>query len=190
MTHKTNGGHKWRVYAAIIGLVMVTTILLDAVSVLTSYPTEAHRANARQLDVVNFDTIGNGDFAKIMESDEYKKVAESPESQYTNTATGSMLAVTAVASIALIGAVYYYLRKRRLTNKAVGMTVLLVSIGQLIPLVLAHFGTAAYLGTRMPGIESVLFALFIGIIFAPLIVLLFARIFEWQYNRKHSFVID
>jgi hypothetical protein len=190
MTHKKEQGRKGRIYAAIIGLVLAANILLSALIIFINYPTEAHRATARQLDVFSTNMLNGGDFTKIMNSDEYKKAAESPEATYTNTATWCTLLFNAVASIALIGAVYYYLRKHRLSNKAVGATVLLVSVGQLLPLVFTQFGAAYYVGTRMPGVGSIAFMLFIGIVVAPLVVLLFTRIFDWYYSRKHSFVID
>lgn len=190
MIHKTEHGRKGRVYASIIGLVLAANILLSAVTVFINYPTEAHRATARQLDVLSVNMFTGADITKIMDSDEYKKAAESPEANYTNTATGYTLLINAVINVTLIGAVYYYLRKQRLSNKVVGATVLLVSIGQLLPLVFTQFGSALYIGTLMPGIGSIAFMLFIGIVIAPLVILLFTRIFDWHYNRKHSFVID
>ena len=190
MIHKTERGRKGRVYASIIGLVLAANILLSAATVFINYPTEAHRATARQLDVFSVNMMNGGDFTQIMDSDEYKKAAESPEANYMNTATGYILAFNAVANIALIGAVYYYLRKHRLSSKVVGATVLLISIGQLLPLVFTQFGSALYIGTVMPGIGSIAFMLFIGLVIAPLVVLLITRIFDWYYNRKHSFVID
>lgn len=190
MISKTERGHKGRAYATIIGLVLAVNILMSAIIVFVNYPTEAHRAVARQLDVLSVNMLNGDDFTKIMDSKEYKSAAESPEANYSNMATAYTLLFNAVASIALIGAVYHYLRKRRFNTKFVGATVLLVSIGQLVPLVFTQFGSALYLGTRMPGIGSVAFMLFTGIVIAPLVILLVTRIFDWQYNRKHSFVID
>jgi len=193
MIHKKEHSRKGLVYASIIGLVLAANILLSATMVFINYPTEAHRANARQLDVVSvnmLDTTDGADITKIMNSDSYKKAAASPEAHYTNTATIYTLLVDMVVSIALIGAVYYYLRKHRLTNKVVGVTVLLVCVGQLLPLVFTQFATAYYLGTLMPGIGSIAFMLFIGIVISPLVVAIIARIFDWYYNRKHSFVIN
>ncbi|MET0979763.1 MAG: hypothetical protein ABWX90_00725 [Candidatus Saccharimonadales bacterium] len=190
MNHKEKPSRKGKVYASIIGLVLAANILLSAVTVLINYPTEAHRATARQLDVLSVNMLNGEDFAKIMNSNEYKKAAESPEANYTNMATAYTLLFNVAASIALIGVVYYYLRNHRLSNKVVGATVLLVSIGQLLPLVFTQFGSAFYIGTQMPGIGSIAFMLFIGIIIAPLIIAIITRIFDWHYNRKHSFVID
>lgn len=190
MIHKTERGRKARVYASIIGLVLAANILLSAVTVFINYPTEAHRATARQLDVLSVNMFTGGDFSQIMNSDEYKKAAESPEANYTNMATAYTLLFNVVANIVLIGMVYYYLRKHRMSSKVVGATVLLVSIGQLLPLVFTQFGSAFYIGTLMPGIGSIAFMFFIGIIIAPLVIAIIARIFDWHYNRKHSFVIE
>ena len=190
MNHKTVSGHKRNVYAAIIGLVLVVNILLNAASIFISYPTEAHRATARQLDVISVNMLGGDDIGKIMDSESYKKAAESHEANYSNAANAYTLIVSWIAGIALIGAVYRYVRTRRLSKKVVRDTVLLVSIGQFLPLLFTHIGMALYLGTQLPGLGTILFMAFIGIVIAPLVVLLFARIFDWYYNRKHSFVID
>ncbi len=190
MIHKPKHSSKTRVYASIIGLVLVANILLSALVVFANYPTEAHRATARKLDVFSASMFNGGDFATIMDSEEYKKAAESPEASYTNTATIYTLIFNMIASVGLIGMVYYYLRKHRITPKPVGMTVLLVSIGGLLPLILTQFGSALYLGTHMPGIGSVAFMLFIGMVVAPLVTLLITRIIDWYYTSKYSFVID
>ena len=192
MTKKTESGRKGRVYAGIIGLVLAANILLSAMIVFINYPTEAHRATARQLDVVSMSVFSeNGsDFSQIMESEEYKKLTSSSEANYTNIATIYTLVFNLLASIAIIGAVYYYLRKHRIANKVVGATVLLVSLGQLLTIVFTPFATAWYLGSQMPGIGSFAFMLFIGIFVAPLIVAVIAKIFDWQYGRMHSFAIN
>lgn len=190
MIHKTERGRKGRVYASIAGLVLAANIVLIAVTLFVNYPTEAHRAVARQLDTFSVNMLNGGDFTEIMDSDQYKKAAESPEAHYTNTATGYTLLLNTVFDVTLIGAVYYYLRKQRLSNNVVGVTALLVSVGQLLPFVFAPMISALYLGSSMPGIGPFAFMLFIGIVIAPLVILLFARLFDWHYNRKHSFVIE
>lgn len=190
MNRKAEHSRKGLVYASIIGLVLMANIVLSAAIVGINYPTEAHRATARQLDTLTANMFNGDDFAKIMDSDEYKNAAESPEAKYTNMVTIFTLLVNTIGSIAIIGAVYFYLRKHRLSAKPVGITVLLVCVGQLLPLVFTQFGSAFYIGTQMPGVGSVAFMLFIGIVIAPLVVLIITRIFDWYYNRKHSFVIN
>lgn len=190
MIHKQEKGRKGRIYASIIGLVLAANILLGALIVAINYPTEAHRTTARQLSELSMTMINGTDFTKVMETEEYKKLTTSPETEYTNTASGYTLVFNAIASVAIIGSVYYYLRKRRITTKVVGVTVLLVSVGQLLPLVLTQYGTVWFLGMQMPGIGPMAFMLFIGIVIAPLVIAVITRIFDWHYNRKHSFVID
>ena len=75
MIHKPKHSSKTRVYASIIGLVLVANILLSALVVFANYPTEAHRATARKLDVFSASMFNGGDFATIMDSEEYKKAA-------------------------------------------------------------------------------------------------------------------
>lgn len=190
MIHKSELGRKRRTYASIIGFVLAANILISALIVVINYPTEAHRTTARQLNELSMTMLNGSDFTQVMETEEYKKLTASPENSYSNTSAGYLLVFNAIASVAIIGGVYYYLRKRRITTKIIGATVLLVSLGQLLPLVLTQYGTAWYLGTQMPGIGPIVFMLFIGLVMAPLVIALITRIFDWYYNRKHSFVID
>jgi hypothetical protein len=190
MSDKRGVKHKGRIYATIVGLVFVANLLLNALVVFINYPTEAHRSVARHIDAASLQMFNGGDFAKIMESEEYKKVVESSEAQYTNLATFYTLVFSFLVSVAILGAVYYYLRKHRITNKPVWVTVLLVSLGGLLPLIITAFGTAMYLGTQMPGIGHIIFMLFIGLVMAPLVNAVITKIFDWHYNRKNSLVIE
>lgn len=190
MTHKAASGRKGKIYATIIGLVLAANIALTAAIVFINYPTESHRSVARQLDVLNTSMWTGSDWTTVMETDEYKELMASPESKYSDAAAIYTLIFNALASVAIIGGVYYYLRKHRVTNKPVGATVLLVTFGQLVSLVFAQFATAAYLGTQMPGVGSIAFMLFVGLVIAPLVIMLIVRIIDWHYNRKHSFVIE
>lgn len=178
------------IFASIIGLVFALNVVLSAATVFVNYPTEAHRSVYRQLDMLNSSMWNGSDFTVVMDSDEYKRLSSSPEANYTNVATTVTLLVSSAASIAIIGGVYHYLRKHRVTKRPIGATVLLVTLGGLAPLILTAFGAAAYIGTPTPGIGHVVFMLFIGLVIAPLVIALIARIFQWYYNRKHSFVIE
>jgi hypothetical protein len=190
MIHKKETKQIGLVFASIIGLVFALNVVLSAAVVLINYPTEAHRSVYRQLDALNSSMWSGSDFTVVMDSDEYKRLSGSPEANYTNIATTVTLLVNSVVSIAIIGGVYHYLRKHRITKRPVGATVLLVTLGGLVPLVLTAFAAAAYIGTPTPGVGHVVFMLFIGLVIAPLVIALIARIFQWYYNRKHSFVIE
>ena len=189
MIHKKETKRTGVVFASIIGLVFALNVVLSAAIIFVNYPTEAHRAVYRQLDTLNSSMWNGSDFTVVMESDEYKRLNGSPEANYTNVATTVTLVINALVSVAIIGGVYYYLRKHRITKRPVGSTVLIVTLGGLVPLILAAFAAAAYIGTPMPGAGHVVFMLFIGLVVAPLVILLISRIFEWHYDRKHSFVI-
>lgn len=190
MSNKGNIKHKGRIYAAIIGLVFAASMLLNALVIFINYPTQAHRSVARQIDAMSLQMFNGSDFTAVMDSDEYKKAVESPEAHYTNLATFYTLALSVVVSVGILGAIYYYLRKHRISGNPVWTTVLLVSAGGLLPLIIAAFGTSMYLGTQMPGIGHVIFMLFIGLVMAPLVNAVIVKIFDWHYNRKNSLVIE
>lgn len=190
MTHKKEGKHKGLVYAGIIGLVLVAHILISSAALFISYPTEAHRSTARELDTLNWTMLDGETFMMVMESDEYKTVSERKEARYSAVAATYMIVFEVVASIAIVGSVYHYLRWRRITAHAVRDTTVLVSAGQFLPLVLASFGSALYLGTTMPDFDSIYFMVPTGIIIAPVAVMFVVYLFDKRYNRKHSFVIE
>jgi hypothetical protein len=190
MIKKEEPASKWRIYAAIIAAVFAVNMLLNVVTIALNYPTESHRSVARQLDVFSVNMMSGQDFTTIMDSDEYKKVAQSSEAKYMDAATMYLLALSLIVTVTIIGTVYYYLRKHRTTAKPVGATVLLVTIGGLLPLILSAYMATMYIGLQMPGIGHVVFMLFIGLVIAPLVNAVITRIFDWHYNRKHSFVIE
>ena len=189
MTQQNERSNKGAVYASIIGLVLLANVALSTVGIFANHPTEAHKVVARQLDIFSLDNINGTDFSVAMNTPEYIAAEKSPEAQYTNTVSIVTFIINILGGTAIIGAVYYYLRRHHLTNKAVGVTVLLVSVGQLIPSIAAPYAATKYLGTEMPGIGTFVFMSAVGVIIMPFIVLVVAKLFEWQYNRKHSFEI-
>ena len=190
MSDKAKGIHKGRTHAKIIGLVFIANILLSAIMILLNYPTEAHRSVARQMEAFTNRMMSGEDFSKIMDSQEYMSLASSAEANYMNIASFALLGLNIIVSVAIVGAIYYYLRRNRTTTKPVLATTLLASAGGLLPLILAAYATTWFVGVQQPGISHVIFMLFIGVVIGPLVNALIARIFEWYYNRKHSFVID
>ena len=190
MNHKPERIHKGRLYASIIGLVFVANMLLNAVMIFLNYPTESHRTVARHMEAFTTQMMKGEDYSEIMNSQEYIYVSSSPEANYLDIASFALLGLSVLVTTVILGTIYYYLRRHRTTSRPVLATALLASAGGLIPLILAAYGTAWFVGMQLPGIGHIVFMLFIGLVMGPLVNALITRIFEWHYNRKNSFVIE
>lgn len=185
------------VYLRIIGLVLVTQLLLTGVTQLVVYPTDEHRDTAHQINAtmvgswsgeVEGPVVDNPD--DVFSSPEYLALENSAENRYINVASGVMLVVGLIVDIAIVFAVYHYLRRHRQSNRLVGTTVLLVMLGTFLPLLADGYISSAYLGDPMPGLGHIVFMLFIGLTIMPLTILVLTHIVQWAYNRKHSFVVE
>lgn len=191
MTRSTKTtSNKWQSLAIITAVISLLLIALSIFSIAAAYPTESHKSVTRELQRLDEKAFGQQDFTTIINSEKYKTLAASPEQQYITKASFAMLIVNVIVNVAIIGIVYRYIRKHRLTAHPVGATVITVTIGTFMSLIFTTYFNAFYLGVALPQIALILFGIFICLVITPLIVAVIARIFQWSYNRKHSFVVE
>jgi phage-related minor tail protein len=179
-----------KIYAAIVALTLAATIAVSSIGMFVTYPTDAHRTNAAQLSKLQNSAFSNGSSANVFETSEYKDLAENDLADYSNMATLYSAVGELIASIVIIGLTYTYLRSRRVTKHAVGMTVLLLSISSLISSIILTAMQTFVIGIEPLSVLVLGLTSIAGILFGALVVYVIARIFDWRYNRKHSFIVE
>lgn len=181
-----------KVYLAIVGISTAVMLVLGLIGTVITYPTEQHRAVARQQQHV-IDQHGGGAFnVDALNSKEYTDLANSPQATYSATANGVVSFVQFILYCILLGLVYNYLRRKNVspTRRALGATVFLVTLSSQISSILLllpmHWLLAQPIGWGVWTIPLYLltFATSLGLSF--IIVWLFER----DYNKRHSFTVE
>lgn len=184
--------NKWKIYLAIVGVIVGIDLAVSVLSTVVSYPTADHRQTAQQLNDLNQRGMNGEDIFKITESKEYKSLSSSPNNVYTNWALGLTFLLQAIIFVTVIFQVYRYLRKRLITEHPVGITVLLYSLALLVTMIPTYVFTEWFTGVKANEITMIvtLIAAPFTVLLSVLITFLVAKIAEWQYNRSHGFLAD
>ena len=183
---------KWKVYGVIVAILFGVQAAASVLSVVASFPTEAHRSVNRQITDYSPEMFSSDDGMKMLVSKEYKALNDSPENTYTQWALGLTTLAQFVLFIVMIFGAYRYLRKNRITSHAVRATVLLYLLATALVTVPTWLFNNWYTGTTVD--ELVLLVLLAGAPFmiggSILVTFLVAKLAEWHYNRSHGFVED
>ena len=178
-------------WAKITALLLVVNVLVALIGSYIVYPTQAHRDVSRQLAEMNQRFVTD-DGKPVYETAAYKQLESTPEAKYMTAANIGVGVVDFILTIILVGAVYTYLRKNRLSknHKEVGVTVVTSTVAVILGWALTLPFVAQISGVGMPSVGMIIFQL-VGItLISLLIFFIIARIFEWQYNRRHSLVVE
>jgi hypothetical protein len=186
---------KWKVYTALTLLIAAGTLAFDAGTMYASYPTEKHREVARKisaLDTKAYSLTSTQDPSVVLESDEYKTLQATTENVYsTRMGIGSGV-LGVILGVAVVVAVYRYLRRNLITRKPVGATVLINTLAAVAVAVPSVLLTPLLTGMKIDTITALLLiaALPFALAFGMLLTFLVAKIAEWHYNRSHGFIED
>lgn len=181
-----------KVYAAIVGISVAVVFTVGLLSTWAAYPTSAHRDTAReQQQIIN--TQGDGAFnIDALGSKEYTTLANSKEATYSSWAYGIASFIQFFVYCSLLGLVYNYLRRKNVspTRRALGATTFLVVLGSQIASILLLFPTHWFTAQPMSwGIWTIpLYALSFVVSLGLSFIVVW--LFEWGYNKRHSFIVD
>ena len=180
--------NKHKIFAAIVGFALLTSLAVSVIGTVATYPTATHKAVARELSAYN-DKVFSGEInTGAFETDEYKRINNTPENKYTSNVVIATAILSFIVEVVTIGLVYYYLRRHRVTKRPIAATTLLYSAGLLVSMVAMIFISNAYLGLAAPAGTSVLLSVLFLATFGTLVNYVIVRIIHWHYNRKYSFV--
>lgn len=180
-------GNKWKV---LIGLAAVLTILYAGFAVLTTlivYPSEAHRESYRQMQEVPYTLTEGKSLQSSMEK--LDALSEKPAAKYSERVGWIMNVASLILSIAAIGFVYNYLRKNHISTNAALSTSFVEATAATVA-TLAQIPMSMLYLRHSPSIAMAAVTLIVTFIFSLAFSYLVARIFQWRYDRKHSFVVE
>lgn len=182
----------WGLYAKITALLTVVCIVTTLASTYIPHPTQAHRDTSSQLTKLEVKGFTEGFDSKVYDSKEYKELFNSPETRYTTSAMFAVMFADMIVTIVLIGVTYNYLRKNYVsrTRRALGATVATNLIASLIAWLVTLPAVAAITATPIPDPIMIAGTGVLFVITGFIIFYLITRIFEWRYNRKHSFIVE
>ena len=184
---------KWKIYTALIALITVGMIIFEAGTMYVSYPTPKHREVAQSITRLDQSAFGGGNAnpEAVFESDEYKNLQSSTENTYsTRMGVGSGV-LSVVLSIAVIVAVYRYLRRNIITRRPIGATIFINVLASILSTAVVFVVAKWFLDSVVESpviLMSLVFALPFAIGFGILATFLVAKAAEWHYNRSHGFM--
>ena len=180
--------NKRKIFAGIAGFAFAVSLLVALVGTIATYPTDAHKAVAREITAYN-DKVFSGEIGTgAFETDEYKQISGTSENKYTSIATIVVAIVSFIVEVITVGLVYFYLRRHRITKRPIAATTLLYTAGLLVSMVVMMFVNNLYLGIALPAGISILLSVLFLATFGTLVNYVIVRIVHWAYNRKYSFV--
>lgn len=181
---------KWKIYSGLVALIAVVSFGFAVFTAWATYPTMEHRQVAQELAVLNQKAFGSNNVEKITNSDEYKALNDSRENVYSIRMGIGSSVLSAVIGVAMVVAVYRYLRRNRITIKAVGATVLIDTIAMAIIALPIMYVSDTITGIKTEPVMMVmlLISLPFSIGISALLAFVIAKIAEWHYNRSHGFI--
>lgn len=184
---------KWKIYTLLILLIAVGTTALDFGMMLASYPTAKHQDISRNIAKLDSKAFSDGqDMNKVFESDEYTSLKNSTENVYSTRMSIASGVLSVIIGVAIIAAVYRYLRRNNITRRSVGATVLISVLAAFISAVPGIYMSQWLAGDSLDPIAIMLLiaATPFALGFIALGSFLIAKIAEWHYNRSHGFIED
>ena len=186
--HKTK---KWKIYIVLISLIAAITLGFSALTGYVSYPTTEHRKVGQELAKLDAKAFSlDGDFDKVVNSDRYKELTGSIEAIYTTRMAIGSAMLSAIISVAIVVAVYRYLRRNHITTRPIGATVFIDTTATALVMI-----PTIYIGELVTGIKNdpltmilLIISLPFAVVFSAIISYIIARITEWHYNRSHGFI--
>lgn len=171
----------------ILAVIIVSSVLIYAMGMIASLPTQNHRDVTREL--TNLMTPKDGGFPdlSVLDSPRYKELEKSPENTYTLIASAVNAAVQIAAFIAIVYLTYRYILQRRVHKNTSGATVILVTLGSVIAGFVFSFISSAYTGIATP-LRDTLFFTLLSLILTSIMTILATLIVHTIYKRKHGFL--
>ncbi len=182
---------KWKLYTGLIALITVGTLAFNVLTAYVSYPTAEHRRIGQELTTLDAKAFNpDNDYEKIVNSDHYKELVNSQEAIYTTRMTFGVGALSIVIGVAVVVALYRYLRRNRITSKPIRATVLIDTAATALIMI-----PTIYISELVTGIKNepltmilLLISLPFAVGFSALITFAIAKVTEWHYNRSHGFI--
>lgn len=156
-------------------IIVAAYTILSIGMLLVTYPTQMHRDSARGFSIVEGQS---GNEAKTVDVPEYTKIM--------HTVSGVVQLTAAVAGVSVV---YYYFRTHQIAKHAHSSTVWVNTIGLTVAAVVSAIVASQYLSYVLTPL-AILGAAVGAFIFNFVICYIIALLFQWYYNRKHSFIVE
>lgn len=181
---------KWKLYSGLVALIAAVTFGFSVLTVFVSYPTAEHRRVGQEIAKIDDKALTSENFEKLINSDRYRELSRSTENNYTKRMSIGSGILSMIINVAIVVALYRYLRRHYITTKPVGVTVLIITIAGAIEMLPSIYASEFITGIKTEPFMMValLIAAPFAIGFSALITFLIAKITEWHYNRSHGFV--
>lgn len=180
---------KWAKLVVITAALTVISIAFAAGSMYIAHPTEEHKQVTREFAKLSMseEAYSNPTF---FERKEYRDLESSEQNQHTVRVGFASALVGLVGGIALLVAVYHYLRRYRVTKNAVTATVLTSVIAGMLSSMVMAFVEPWFIGSKLYDPLLMGGVLFFTLLISLPLTYLVVRIIKWNYDRKHSFVVE
>lgn len=179
-----------KLYASIIAIVAVVLFTTGAVLTYAAYPTTAHRDISRQQSELLEANGGTFNF-EAYDNPAFIKLTETPEAKHSANINGIQTYLGFAIYVVLVGCIYNYLRRRNVSRsrRTIGLTAVLITIGNTLSMLLLQYPNSYLSGTPLK-FDSLYFVGLLGSIILTLVIsFVIAAIFEYFYNKKHSFQV-
>ena len=182
---------KWKIYIILITIITVGTLAFNVLTSYAIYPTAEHRRIGQELATLDEKAFNpDNDYSKIVNSEQYKELISSREAVYTTRMAIGVGVLSAIIGVAVIVALYRYLRRNHITSKPIGATVLIDTAATALIMVPSMFINELVTGIKNEPITMIMFLIAVpfAVGFSAIITFAIAKITEWYYNRSHGFI--
>ena len=180
---------KWKLYAFLITLITVGTLVFNVLTAYVTYPSAEHRRIGQELATLDSKAFSpNSDYEKIVNSDKYKDLTRSREAIYTTRMAVGVAALSTIIGVAIVVALYRFLRRNHITTKPIRATVLIDTVATALIMISAILISEPITGIKNEPITitMLLIAVPFAVGFSALITFMITKITERYYNRSHD----
>lgn len=170
-------------------IVFLMYLSMSIVTSLATYPTQAHRTVAAELWQLGDNPFAE-DYAKVLESKEYKTLEATTEAKYMLVASAIGTITGFLFTVIMTVFLYGYLRKYRVVKRVIGTIVVITIISSILTFFALTYFETAYVGYALPNLVNSLLVVAFLLTFGVLMQYVITRIVQWNYNRKHSFIVE
>lgn len=171
------------------GIVSLMFLTASAISTIVAYPSASHRNTAVQLMQLDAQ-FWSGENSQILDSKEYQSLYDSPQANYSRVASSIGAVIEFIISIIATVVLYGYLRRVRINKHPTATTTIIILAAVTLTAIALSYLQNIYLGWALPPAWQILATIGFSLTFGLLVTYTITRIVEWNYNRRHSFIVE
>ena len=179
----------WKRFVVVVVMVFAVVTLTNAVSSYISYPTQSHRAVAKELAALQTRSFAEAE-ANPLQDERQAQLVKSEEAQYTSLASMGTTIMSFVVFLYLTWKIYAYSRKKKFTGRYKLFTIDTIVIGSVLAAAAGFPITNAIVGFDATSEVSLVGTLMFTAVTTLIVTAIVVMVIESRYGKRRSLIVE